>query len=108
MPDQIDGFGAHIAVRDVARACAAAAAGYQFPPSTVVPFEAFFLAAKNTCYPVATLQVVKAYLGQIPPIKDAAYFEENPYASVFDIRKAARLLGWEPKFDWRDFSEWEL
>ena len=38
----------------------------------------------------------------------AAYFEENPVASVFDIRKASRLLGWEPQFDWRELEKWEV
>ena len=51
--DAKDGFGAHIAVRDVARACAAAVA-FEFDPNAEVPFEAFFLAAKNTFFPSET------------------------------------------------------
>jgi nucleoside-diphosphate-sugar epimerase len=107
VPQEINGFGAHIAVRDVARACAAAAA-FEFSPAQV-PFEAFFLAARNTFYPAPTLDILDAYCaGQRPPLRDPAYFEENPYASVFDIRKAKKLLGWEPQLDWRDFEQWEL
>ena len=106
-PESVDGFGAHIAVRDVARACAAAAA-YRFPPSDDPPIETFFLAAKDTFYPVPTMQVLSAYLGHLPPIRDQAYFEENPYASVFDIRKAQRLLGWEPLHGWQSFDTWEF
>jgi nucleoside-diphosphate-sugar epimerase len=106
-PETVDNFGAHIAVRDVARACAAAAK-FKFAPSGGVPFEAVFLAAKNTYYAVPTLTLVEAFCGQCPPVKDTAYFEDNPTASVFDIRKAQRLLGWEPQLDWRNFEEWEL
>ena len=105
--DPKDGFGAHIAVRDVARACAASSA-FAFEPGPEAPFEAFFLAARNTFFPVPTLEILKANFGQCPPIRDEAYFEENPCASVFDIRKARRLLGWEPAFDWRQIEQWEF
>lgn len=106
-PETVNNFGAHIAVRDVARACAAAAE-FRFAPSPDVPFEAVFLSAKNTYYALPTLTLVEAFCGQRPPVKDAVYFEDNPTASVFDIRKAQQLLGWEPQFDWRTFEEWEL
>ena len=100
-------FGAHIAIRDVARACAAAAA-FAFEPDAVVPFEAFFLAAKRTFYPIPTLDVLTSIYGECPPVKDMAYFKADPYAAVFDIRKAEAMFGWKPKFDWRDFEDWEL
>lgn len=100
-------FGAHIAVRDVARGCACAAA-YAFPSSIETPFEAVFLAARNTYHPLPTLQLLERSYEQCPPVRDAAYFEENPFASVFDIRKAGRLLGWEPRFDWHDLEQWEF
>jgi nucleoside-diphosphate-sugar epimerase len=107
IPEEIDSLGQHIAVRDVARACAAAV-GFEFRPSASVPFEAFFLAAKNTYYPIPTLELLEAYCATRPVVKDAAYFAENPYGSVFDIRKAQRLLNWEPQLDWHDFEQWEL
>ena len=100
-------FGAHIAIRDVARACAAAAV-FEFQPNSDAPFEAFFLSAKRTFYPIPTLDVLESIYGTLPPVKDMAYFEADPYAAVFDIRKAEAMLGWEPKFDWRDFEAWEL
>ena len=107
VPEMIDGFGAHIGVRDVARACADAAA-FEFPSGTGVPFEAFFLAARNTFYPLPTLQLLERSFGKCPPVRDAAYFAENPFASVFDIRKASRSLGWEPELDWHDLEQWEF
>ncbi|MCD6506253.1 NAD-dependent epimerase/dehydratase family protein [Candidatus Poribacteria bacterium] len=105
--DEKPWFGAYIAVRDVARACLAAA-NYRFGPEKEYPFEVFFLTARNTFYPIPTLEVLRRIYGDPPPVKDPAYFETDPFASVFDIRKAQRLLGWEPKYDWRHFEEWEL
>ncbi len=100
-------FGAHIAIRDVARACAAAAT-FEFESDAEVPFEAFFLAAGHTFYSIPTLDILESIYGECPPVKDMAYFEADPYAAIFDIRKAKAMLGWEPKFDWRDFEAWEL
>ncbi|MFC1526583.1 NAD-dependent epimerase/dehydratase family protein [Candidatus Latescibacterota bacterium] len=106
-PDEINGFGCYIAVRDVARACAASVA-YQFPDDGSVPFEAFFLAAADTFLPVPTLEVVQANYGKLPLVRDPEYFEADPCISVFDLRKARRLLGWEPAFGWRDIDEMEF
>ncbi len=107
VPDPISGFGAHIAVRDVARAVAASVE-YEFPPSDDAPFEAFFLSARDTYLPLPTLDLLRRSFGECPPVSDAGYFDANPYASVFDIRRAARLLGWEPLSDWRRFDDWEF
>ena len=100
-------FGAHIAIRDVARACAAAAS-FEFASDAGVRFEAFFLSAKRTFYSIPTLDVLTSIYGTPPPVKDMGYFEADAYAAVFDIRKARAMFGWEPKFDWRDFESWEL
>lgn len=106
-PDTVDSFGAIIAVRDVARACAASVA-YEFPPQRDVPFEAFFVAARDTMLALPTLDLVEAYCGERPPVRDPAYFEDNPYASVYDLRQAARVLGWEPAFGWEDIDDLEF
>ena len=63
---------------------------------------------KHTFYSIPTLDVLTSIYETPPPVKDTAYFEADPYAAVFDIRKAKAMLDWEPKFDWRDFEEWEL
>ena len=102
-----DWLGGYIAVRDVARACAAASV-FAFDSGTEVPFEAFLLSAKNTFHSVPTLKLLEAIFGFCPPVRDAGYFEANPYASVFDIRKAKRLLGWEPLSDWHTIEQWEF
>jgi nucleoside-diphosphate-sugar epimerase len=105
--ERVDGFGAHIAVRDVARACAASVA-HEFPQSDGASYEAFFLSARDTFYPLPTLDLLARNFGECPPVRDPEYFAANPYATAFDIRKAARLLRWEPLSDWRDFDNWEF
>ena len=104
--DEKDWLGGYIAVRDVARAFAAALK-FRFG-SADVPFEAFCLSARNTCLAVPTLELARARFGTVPRLKDAQLFEDNPHASVFDIRKAERLLGWQPEWTWQNFEQWEL
>ena len=107
LPDGTPWFGAYIAVHDVAGACLAASQ-YQFPPDSKPSYEAFMLTAKNTFYGLPTLDVLAKAFDPMPPIKDQAYFDDNPRASVFDIRKAARLLAWTPRLDALDFEQWLL
>ena len=52
-------------------------------PDAEVPFEAFFLSAKHTFYSLPTLDVLESIYGTLPPVKDMAYFEADPYAAVF-------------------------
>lgn len=99
--------GGYISVRDVARACLAAAE-YQFDPNRDEPFEAFFLSARNTLYPVPTLDLMRAIWDELPPLKDPSYYQADPYASVYDIRKAQRLLGWVPRDEWQSFEQIEF
>ena len=100
-------FGGYISVRDVARACLAAG-DYQFDPGADEPFEAFFLSARDTLFPVPTLDLMQAIWGEVPTLKDPAYYETDPYAPMYDIRKAQRLLGWAPRDEWKDFESLEL
>ena len=58
-------FGAHIAIRDVARACAAAAS-FEFGSGVNLRFEAFFLSAKHTFYSIPTLDVLESIYGKRP------------------------------------------
>jgi nucleoside-diphosphate-sugar epimerase len=43
-----------------------------------------------------------------PPLKESDYYRNHPYASVFDLRKAERLLGWQPRDVWENFEQWEF
>ena len=97
--DDTPWFGGYIAVEDVARACAAGARFVFDKNRDTEPFEAFLLTARNTFCPIPTLDLFERIFGQAPVVRDAAYFGDNPYASVFDIRKAQRMLGWAPTLD---------
>jgi UDP-glucose 4-epimerase len=97
-------FGAYISVGDVARAVLAA---LEYRPAASPCFEAFLLTARDTLYGQPTLDVLSAvYGGSPPPTRDPAYFAANPFASVFDIRKAERLLGWTPQDHLEDVERW--
>lgn len=100
-------LGGYISVRDVARACLAAA-NYLFPAEQAIAYEAFFLTAANTSYAIPTLELLAAIYGELPPQQDPAYFAADPYATLFDIRKAERLLAWKPQDRWQDFEVWEF
>lgn len=100
-------LGGYISVRDVARACLAATS-YQFPADQPVRYEAFFFTAANTSYGIPTLDLLQAIYGELPPLKEADYYQKNPYASVFDLRKAERLLGWTPQDSWQNFENLEF
>ena len=99
-------FGCYIAPHDVAQACRLAAL-YAFPPEQEVPFEAFYLAADATFLCTPTLEALRAHFDPLPEVRDAAYFESNPFAPPFDLRKAERLLGFKPAKSWRTFEQWE-
>lgn len=92
-------YGSHNAVKDVA-AVLAAAVKFQFTDPNP-GYECFLVAAESTCHPIPTLDVLQELYGELPPIKNEKYFQDNPYASVFDIRKAKRMLNWSPKYNWR-------
>ncbi len=105
-PPENPWFGAYISVGDVARAVLAAV-DYRAPVSPC--FEAFLLTARDTFYGRPTLEVLAAVYGGSPPaLRDPAYFAANPYASVFDIRKAERLLGWTPQDALEEVERWEF
>lgn len=98
-------LGGYISVRDVARACLAAAS-YRFPAEQAIAYEAFFLTAANTSYAIPTLDLLRAIYDELPPQQDPGYFVADPYATLFDIRKAERLLGWTPQERWQNFEAW--
>lgn len=99
-------LGGYISVRDVARAVLAAV-NYQFPADHETRYEAFFFTAANTSYALPTLDLLRAIYGELPPIKDDLY-QQKPYASVFDLRKAEQLLGWKPQDCWQNFEDLEF
>ncbi len=101
-----DWFGCYIAPHDVAQGIRRSLQ-YQFPQEKKVNFEAFFLTAETTFFPMPTLDALKETFKPLPEVRVPHYYADNPYAPPFDIRKAKRLLGFEPTMDWRDYDTWE-
>ena len=73
-----------------------------------VTYEAFLIGAADTLSPVPSLKLVKEAFGGLPPIRRPEWFEQNPHASLYDISKAMRVLGYKPMSNWRRLSRREL
>lgn len=58
--------------------------------------EAFFICASDTSSAVPTMELVKAVYPDVPLKR-----ELQGYECLFDLNKARRLLGWQPKYSWR-------
>ena len=99
-------FGSYVAAQDVAQAMRLATE-YRFPESNEIPFDAFYITAASTFYSEPTLSVMERIYGEVPEVRDTAYFKNNPCATPFDIRKAQQGLGYEPQYDCRDIENWE-
>jgi len=65
-------------------------------------FECFYLSARSTLFPEPTLARVEAQFGDVPKIRNPGWYESNPFAPMFDIRKAQNMLGWSPAYDHRN------
>ncbi|MFQ6096253.1 MAG: NAD-dependent epimerase/dehydratase family protein [Armatimonadota bacterium] len=64
--------------------------------------EVFFISAANTFQDVPSLDLVNRYLPETKCVRNPAQFAEDPYRTLFDISKAQRLLGYQPRYNWRD------
>lgn len=58
--------------------------------------EAFFICAADTSSAVPTMELVNAVYPDVPLKR-----ELQGHEGLFDLSKAKRLLGWEPKHSWR-------
>lgn len=64
-------------------------------------FDTFFVSAADTMSTRPTLELIEARYGRLPEIRDRALYRDDPCAAVWDISKARRVLGYEPRSDWR-------
>jgi len=64
------------------------------------PFEAFNVGAADGIGHQALIARLERIYGRLPEIRDPSHYERDPYASVFDSRRARERLGWEPHGDW--------
>lgn len=62
---------------------------------------AYFLTANDGLNTAPTLDLLRERYGALPPVRNGAYFERNPCASLLDGGRARDRLGFEPKIDWR-------
>jgi len=64
----------------------------------------FFITAEDSCRAEPTLAWVKRIFGDRIRIRDPAYYDANPRASIFDGRRARDELGFRPSSDWLEAS----
>ena len=64
------------------------------------PYQAFFISAADGLNTRPTLDLVGERYSHMPQIRNPAYFENNPTASLLDITRAREVLGFEPKISW--------
>ena len=88
-------LGAYIVVYDVASACRLA---LETPGLT---HEKFFLTAEDTFVRTRTQQIIERHYSGTKELRNIDGWLAKPYASMFDISKAKRVLGWEPAHSWR-------
>ena len=68
--------------------------------------DAFLLAAEDTTQDIPTAELIARHYPDIPWREDPkAYFADNPFRSVVDCSHAANVLGWRPKYSWRQEGE---
>ena len=88
-------FWTFVAPEDVAQAFERALdANYQ-------GYEVFTISAANGLNERATLEMAAERWGTLPEIRDPQLYANNPTASVMDISKARRRLGYEPQMTWQ-------
>ncbi len=90
-------LGAYVFAEDVAQAVRLALTCKL--PHPELPFEAFYILAGEPLYVSPTLTALRNAFGeQMPPIRPPEYFRLNPRAPAFNISKARKLLGYEPRY----------
>jgi len=87
---------AWIDVEDVASAFARALTFPMAPAQS----ETFYLTAREHYGTQPTVQMIERLWGP-GMVVDKTYYEGNEHGSLFDIRKAERMMGWRPEWDIR-------
>ena len=68
------------------------------------PYQAFFISAANGLNTRPTLDLVRERYGHMPELRNPAYYQNNPTASLLDITRARQVLGFEPEIDWQQMG----
>jgi len=88
----------YVSPQDVARAFRLALA---LPE---VRFDTFFISAADGLNTRPTLELLRERYGRLPEIKRPEVYERLPTASILDITRARRVLGFDPRSDWRGMA----
>ena len=89
------GFFAWTDRRDAASACRLSIEG------NWTGHEAFFINGKDTVLDIPTKDATNEIFPNVPFVK-----EIEEYGTLLDVDKAKQILGWEPKYSWRDAKDW--
>jgi nucleoside-diphosphate-sugar epimerase len=82
----------YVDARDVATACQA------WLESDRQGYEAFNVAAENTCVETPTAELLQTFCPQIADVRSPLATHQTP----FDSGKLRRMLGWQAAYDWKD------
>ncbi|HOX36385.1 MAG TPA: NAD-dependent epimerase/dehydratase family protein [Candidatus Brocadiia bacterium] len=93
-------LGSCVFAEDVAQAVRLSV-DFQFPEGSRM--EVFYIFQDSVSCAMDSLELAGVTFGSLPPIKDPAYFEKHPRGSLFDTRKAKRMLGYKPR---HSHKEW--
>jgi len=84
-------------VRDVAQACRLSMEAEN------IEHEAFFISAEDTFADETTIELIKSGYPEVRQISND--YLTDVHKSIYDISKARKLLGYEPKYKWREVLE---
>ena len=84
----------YVDVRDAAQACRLSM------ESQNIIHDAFFITAEDTFSDEPSLKLIKENFPEIKNISNDYLFED--YKALYDISKAKKLLGYRPKYRWRE------
>ena len=93
-PNQMWGY---VDVRDVSQACRLAM------ESDNILCEPFFITAADTFSDVPSIELIKKNYPEVKRISDDYLVEKHK--SLFSISKARKLLGYKPKYRWREITQ---
>lgn len=99
---ELSGMCCYVMPQDVAQMIALALP-YRPHGRDSCPFEVFFACARRTFAARPTLDLARTLWDPLPELRKPEYFENDPYASFYDLSKEYDLLGYNPGFTYEDY-----
>ena len=84
----------HVSPRDAARCFRAAL------EANISGYQVFNVGGPDSFSSRPSLAVVESVYGAMPEIRNPAWFDTDPRASLLDCTRAREVLGWSPRDDW--------